>query len=70
MAAINAPLAQDAIEAHNARHLNAIQEDYIALGRRLARRGIDIEKIKRRVAGFSVAVPSWGVGVGGTRFAR
>jgi L-rhamnose isomerase/sugar isomerase len=70
MAAIKAPLAQDAIETHNARHLGGIREDYEALGRRLARRGVDIEPVKRRLADFSVAVPSWGVGVGGTRFAR
>jgi L-rhamnose isomerase/sugar isomerase len=70
MAAIQAPLAQDAIETHNARHRSAILEDYAALGRKLARRGIDIDAVKGRVARFSVAVPSWGVGVGGTRFAR
>ena len=40
------------------------------LGERLARRGIDIEAIKAKVAAFGVAVPSWGVGTGGTRFAR
>ena len=64
------PLAQETIEIHNARHLDAIREDYEALGRTLARRNIAIDAVKRRVAGFSVAVPSWGAGVGGTRFAR
>ena len=28
------------------------------------------EAVKRKVAAFGVAVPSWGVGTGGTRFAR
>src|SRR5262249_37416091 len=45
-------------------------EDYSALGRRLKRRGVDIEAIMARVAAFAVAVPTWGVGTGGTRFAR
>jgi len=45
-------------------------EDYAALGRRLERAGVDIETITVKVAAFAVAVPTWGVGTGGTRFAR
>jgi L-rhamnose isomerase/sugar isomerase len=44
--------------------------DYAALGAVLARRALDIEQIARAVAAFRVAIPSWGVGTGGTRFAR
>ena len=64
------PLPQERIETHNARRLDALQEDYAALGRTLARRGISIETIKRKVAAFSVAIPSWGLTTGGTRFGR
>jgi L-rhamnose isomerase/sugar isomerase len=64
------PLGADEIASHNAAHLAAVDEDYHALGHTLARRGIDIDTIKQRVAGFSVAVPSWGTGRGGTRFAK
>jgi L-rhamnose isomerase/sugar isomerase len=63
-------LAQETIATHNGRFFDAVEEDYEALGRTLKRRGIDIDAIRQRVADFSVAVPSWGVGVGGTRFAR
>ena len=35
-----------------------------------SRRGIDIDAIGDKVAAFAVAIPSWGVGTGGTRFAR
>ncbi|NPD67783.1 L-rhamnose catabolism isomerase [Lichenicola cladoniae] len=48
----------------------ALQEDYEILGRRMARRGIDIETVTELVSRFGVAVPSWGTGTGGTRFAR
>lgn len=48
----------------------AHEDDYAALGRRLARGGVDIEAVTRRVAAFAVAIPTWGVGTGGTRFAR
>lgn len=58
------------IEAENARTLAALHADYDALGAHLERRGIDIGAIKAQVAAYHVAVPSWGVGTGGTRFAR
>jgi L-rhamnose isomerase/sugar isomerase len=59
-----------AIEADNAARAEALRRDYAALGEHLDRRGIDIAAVRDRVAGFGVAVPSWGVGTGGTRFAR
>jgi L-rhamnose isomerase/sugar isomerase len=58
------------IAADNAGRAAALRADYDALGAHLDRRGIDIAAVKARVAAFGVAVPSWGVGTGGTRFAR
>jgi len=58
------------IAEENARALAAHEDEYGALSRKLARRGLDIEAIAAAVAGFGVAVPTWGVGTGGTRFAR
>jgi L-rhamnose isomerase / sugar isomerase len=66
----HAPLALEIVAAHNAGRLDAVREDYEALGRVLQRRGIAIDAVKLRLTRFSVAVPSWGTGVGGTRFAR
>ncbi len=47
-----------------------LDEDFEHLGRVLARRGVDIEDLVSRAQSFRVAVPSWGIGTGGTRFAR
>ncbi len=58
------------IAAHNARLQRETQSDYDHLGEQLSRRGIDIDAVRQQVAAFGVAVPSWGVGTGGTRFAR
>ena len=58
------------IAEQNAKALPALQEDFDALARKLARGGSDIEAVTKAVAGFGVALPSWGVGTGGTRFAR
>ena len=61
---------QSIIQAENARHEADLAADYDALGSRLARRGVDIEALTSRAMGFGVALPSWGTGTGGTRFAR
>ena len=58
------------IADHNARLEGAITEDYDGLRRALARRGIDAEALVQKVMAFGVAIPTWGVGTGGTRFAR
>ncbi|MDP9140997.1 MAG: TIM barrel protein [Pseudomonadota bacterium] len=64
------PISTDLIKTHNERALPALQEDYAALGRTLARRGVKIDAIKDRIGKLELAQPSWGVGIGGTRFAR
>ena len=61
---------QSLIEAENARRAADLATDYDALGARLARRGVDIEALTGRAMSFGVAIPSWGTGTGGTRFAR
>ena len=58
------------IAEENAGRVAALEDDYGALRRQLERRGLDIEAIAAKVAAFAVAVPTWGVGTGGTRFAR
>ena len=58
------------IAAANQPHASALAADYAHLGEQLARRGVQIDEITRAVANFRVAVPSWGVGTGGTRFGR
>ncbi len=67
---MNLPLSADQIAALNAPQIAALEDEYSSLGRKLSRAGIDIDAIKEKVAAFSVAVPSWGSGRGGTRFAK
>jgi L-rhamnose isomerase/sugar isomerase len=64
------PLPPDLIERENAGVLAALEDEYDSLGRALARRGRSIEAVKDKVKAFAVAVPTWGLGVGGTRFAK
>jgi L-rhamnose isomerase/sugar isomerase len=64
------PIDQNLIADDNGRRRAALDADYRALGAQLQRRGVDIDKVTRAVADLAVAIPSWGVGTGGTRFAR
>ncbi len=63
-------LSAERIAAENDGRLESLQDDYDHLGLQLARRNVDIEALTERAPAFRVAVPSWGVGTGGTRFAR
>jgi L-rhamnose isomerase/sugar isomerase len=58
------------VAEQNAKLAAQVEADYQALGGMLARRGQDIEELTSLAQTFAVAVPSWGVGTGGTRFAR
>jgi L-rhamnose isomerase / sugar isomerase len=66
----NLPLSAEQIAEMNAPFMAGLEDDYASLGRNLERRGLAIDTIKDKVAAFSVAVPSWGAGRGGTRFAK
>jgi L-rhamnose isomerase/sugar isomerase len=58
------------IAEQNAKARTELTEDYDHLANKLHRKNIDIEHLRAKVEAFRVAVPSWGVGTGGTRFAR
>lgn len=66
----DAVLSTELVGAHNAERLTALQDEFDSLGRALARRGQHIDEIKAQLGHFTVALPSWGTGRGGTRFAR
>jgi L-rhamnose isomerase/sugar isomerase len=66
----NFAIEQDLIAEQNKERKDWLAEDFDHLGRRLLRRGIDIENVVNQARAFKIAIPSWGVGTGGTRFAR
>jgi L-rhamnose isomerase/sugar isomerase len=63
-------IAPSFIEQHNAALAADLKTDYAALAEKLSRRNLDIETLTAKAQVFEVAVPSWGIGTGGTRFAR
>lgn len=58
------------IEEQNQKAQAWVTEDFDHLAKKLQRQNIDIEDLVQRAQLFRVAVPSWGLGTGGTRFAR
>ena len=63
-------ISDDLIAEQNKQAKAWLEEDYAHLGNQLQRRGVNIEDLTAKAQAFQVAVPSWGVGTGGTRFAR
>ncbi len=66
----NFEISDDFIAEQNSQTRNWIEEDFEHLGKKLRRQNVDIEDLVKKAAAFRVAIPSWGVGTGGTRFAR
>lgn len=68
--AANFEIEQDFIAEQNRANSAWLSEDLEYLGKKLGRRGVDVETLIEKTRTLKVAVPSWGVGTGGTRFAR
>ena len=64
------PLDRNQIAEANAPLQKRAEADYSMLGTMLEPRDGNIDAVTKAVAQFAVAIPSWGVGTGGTRFAR
>lgn len=64
------PLAQEIIQQHNTETQKWVRDDYEALKVQLRHQGIDADTVKKKVAAYTVAIPSWGTATGGTRFGR
>lgn len=63
-------ITDDFIADQNKAKKQWLAEDLEYLGRKLGRRGVEIEAVIERARKLRIAIPSWGVGTGGTRFAR
>jgi L-rhamnose isomerase/sugar isomerase len=61
---------QDAIESTNGERGQAHDRALEGLGERLLRQGMETDAVVARLVEFEVAVPSWALVTGGTRFGR
>lgn len=58
------------LKSFNDEHSKEHQRNWDHLGERLLNRGHDTEGLIEQICAFQVAIPSWALGTGGTRFGR
>ena len=63
-------IEQNHIQDTNKKDLTSHQEHFDFLSNSLTKKGVDVNKIISKLQDFQVAIPSWALGAGGTRFGR
>lgn len=63
-------LDRDIVQRTNASLEDLHRRDLDALAGQLRRRGVEVDAVLARLELFQVAIPSWALGTGGTRFGR
>lgn len=58
------------IEDTNQKSLDDHLESFDYIATQLTKKGIEVENVVQKLADFQVAIPSWALGAGGTRFGR
>ncbi len=61
---------QKEIQKHNLASFTQVSEAFDFLANKLTKNGLDVGNILSQLSGFQVAIPSWALGAGGTRFGR
>lgn len=63
-------ITKEQVAAHNESLFEAHQEEFIFNKTKLEDYGVDVDAVINRLIDFQVAIPSWALGTGGTRFGR
>lgn len=64
------PINKEIIEDSNAKHIRTHSANFEFLETQLEKSGVSVDGIITQLQDFQVAVPSWALGAGGTRFGR
>ncbi len=63
-------IKKEQVSTVNQKNIEAHEGSFDFLANRLGKEGIDVESLIQKLANFQVAIPSWALGAGGTRFGR
>ncbi len=63
-------LDQKKLKTFNEQQLPRHKSNFDHLGERLTQKGLDLEAVVNQIGAFQIAIPSWALGTGGTRFGR
>ena len=58
------------LKTFNEEQLPRHKSNFAHLGERLTQNGLDIEAVVNQISALQIAIPSWALGTGGTRFGR
>ena len=61
---------KDQIASHNQNNFDKHNQSFDFLANTLTKKGVDVDGLLKKVGEFQVAIPSWALGAGGTRFGR
>ena len=63
-------IQKEQISDCNKKGLASHNENYDFLANKLSKQGCEVSNIISKLAKYQVAIPSWALGAGGTRFGR
>ncbi|KFE97977.1 sugar isomerase [Chryseobacterium formosense] len=63
-------IGKDIIQQNNKIEVGNFNSDFAYLSDKLTKSGANVSEIVNKIADFQVAIPSWALGAGGTRFGR
>ncbi|MCB0562504.1 MAG: sugar isomerase, partial [Phaeodactylibacter sp.] len=58
------------IADHNKRFLESHRESFVFLSQQLGRKARNADEVVEQLKTLQIAIPSWALGAGGTRFGR
>ncbi len=61
---------KDLIQQHNEKNKKKHDEQFRHLSNRLWDKGVNVDQVVKDLMDFQIAIPSWALGTGGTRFGR
>ena len=63
-------LTAEKIQESNSAYLSLHQKSLESLASQIESEGLNVDKLIKKISDFQIAVPSWALGAGGTRFGR
>jgi L-rhamnose isomerase/sugar isomerase len=63
-------IRKDILQEQNKKQIQDLEDDFSRVAEKLTKKGVNIQGLLQRLQDFQVAIPSWALGAGGTRFGR
>lgn len=63
-------IRKDILQEQNNKQIQELEDDFSRVAEKLTKKGVNIQGLLQRLQDFQVAIPSWALGAGGTRFGR